>query len=101
MSNVGIYANGQAFESLILRMRSLPLLEAKSYADKMLKELRHVIPAFLARIDVPEKGLAATQYLKNIRESMESLLPHSADSLNECGNAEFSVDLLDLSLIHI
>lgn len=95
MSNVGIYANGQAFESLILRMRSLPLLEAKSYADKMLKELRHVIPAFLARIDVPEKGLAATQYLKNIRESMESLLPHSADSLNECGNAEFSVDLLD------
>ncbi len=62
-SNVGIYGSGQAFEALLLRMRSHPLAEARDYADRMLVELRTVIPAFLARVDRPDRGGRWSQYL--------------------------------------
>ncbi len=55
-SNLGIYGTGQAFEALLLRLRASPLLEARDCADQMLTELRKVIPAFLVRVDQPERG---------------------------------------------
>ena len=55
-SNVGIYGTGQAYEALLLRMRAHPLEEVRACADAMLAELRKVIPAFLARVDLPERG---------------------------------------------
>ena len=48
-SNVGIYGSGQAFESLLLRLRTHPLPEARTYGELMLHELRKVIPSFLRR----------------------------------------------------
>lgn len=62
LSNVGIYGTGQAYEALLLRMRSHPLPEAQAYADLMLTELRKVIPSFLKRVDLPERGLAWSDY---------------------------------------
>ena len=62
-SNVGIYATGQAYEHLLLRMRAHPLAEVRAYADLMLIELRKVIPAFLRRVDLPERGGAWSAYL--------------------------------------
>src|SRR5712664_794030 len=53
VSNVGIYATGQAYEQLLLRMRAHPLAEVRTYADLMLVELRNVIPAFLKRVALP------------------------------------------------
>ena len=55
-SNVGIYATGQAYEQLLLRMRAHALAEVRTYADLMLVELRKVMPAFLRRVDMPERG---------------------------------------------
>src|SRR5207249_1765242 len=55
-SNVGIYGTGQGYEQLLLRMRAHPLREVRVYADLMLVELRKVIPAFLKRVDVAERG---------------------------------------------
>ena len=52
LSNIGIYATGQSYEQLLLRMRAHPLPEARHYADMMLTELRKVIPSFLQRVDV-------------------------------------------------
>src|SRR3954449_4243032 len=52
-SNLGLYGTGQAYEALILRMRAHPLAEARDCADMLLTELRHVIPAFMARVDQP------------------------------------------------
>ncbi|MGH9408227.1 MAG: FAD-dependent thymidylate synthase, partial [Vicinamibacterales bacterium] len=54
-SNVGIFGTGQAFESLLLRMRAHPLEEMRACAGEMLVELRKVIPAFLTRVDQPER----------------------------------------------
>ncbi|MFM8601671.1 MAG: FAD-dependent thymidylate synthase, partial [Actinomycetota bacterium] len=58
LSNVGIYGSGQAFENLLLRMRAHPLPEARHYADMMLLELRKVIPSFLRRVDLEDRGVA-------------------------------------------
>ena len=63
LSSVGIYGTGQSYELLLLRMRAHPLPEARRYADLMLEELRKVIPSFLTRVDLPERGGAWSKYL--------------------------------------
>jgi thymidylate synthase ThyX len=66
-SNVGLYGTGQAYEALLLRMRAHPLIEAQATAELMLAELRRVIPAFLIRVDQPERGGRWSQYLADTR----------------------------------
>lgn len=72
-SNVGIYGTGQGYEALLLRMRAHPLPEARLYSDMMLRELRKVIPSFLTRVDIPERGGAWSGYMTDIRDSMEAI----------------------------
>jgi thymidylate synthase ThyX len=67
-SNLGIFGTGQAFEALLLRMRASPLTEARGVADDMLRELRKVIPAFLSRVDQPDRGGRWSDYLVATRE---------------------------------
>ena len=55
-SNLGIYATGQSYEQLLMRLAAHPLAEMREYGDLMLVELRKVIPAFLKRVDVDERG---------------------------------------------
>ncbi|HYF46714.1 MAG TPA: FAD-dependent thymidylate synthase [Acidimicrobiales bacterium] len=73
LSNVGIYGTGQAYEQLLLRMRAHPLPEARAYAQMMLVELRKVIPSFLRRVDVPDRGVAWSNYLAENRMAMEEM----------------------------
>lgn len=73
LSNVGIYGSGQAYEALLLRMRSHPLPEARTYADLMLTELRKVIPSFLKRVDLADRGTAWSRYLADNRSNMDQL----------------------------
>ena len=72
ISNVGIYASGQAFEMLLLRMRAHPLPEAQAYAELMLEELRKVIPSFLKRVDVSDRGGVWASYFEQTRSATES-----------------------------
>lgn len=74
LSNVGIYGSGQSFEQLLLRMRSHPLPEARQYADLMLVELRKVIPSFLRRVDLPERGEAWSRYFGATRRTTAALV---------------------------
>lgn len=64
-SNVGIYGTGQAYEALLLRMRAHPLAEVRDCADRMLVELRKVVPSFLKRVDQPDRGIAWSRYFAN------------------------------------
>ncbi len=73
LSNVGIYGTGQAYEQLLIRMRAHPLPEARAYAEMMLVELRKVIPSFLTRVDVPDRGGAWSNYLATNRRAMEDV----------------------------
>ena len=72
-TNIGIYGTGQAYEQLLLRMRANPLEEVRAYAQLMLAELRKVIPAFLRRVDVSDRGGAWTEYLARTREETEAI----------------------------
>src|SRR5262245_47472366 len=66
-SNVGIFGTGQSYEALLLRMRAHPLREVQAYAELMLAELRKVIPAFLRRLERPERGGVWSRYLASTR----------------------------------
>jgi thymidylate synthase ThyX len=67
-ANVGMFGTGQAYEALLLRLRANPLAEARQVADEMLVELRRVIPAFLRRVDLPDRGDRWSQYLADTRD---------------------------------
>jgi thymidylate synthase ThyX len=74
LSNLGIYGTGQGFEALLLRMRAHPLPEARAYADLMLHELRKVIPSFLRRVDLPDRGGRWSEYLASTRSDTAELV---------------------------
>ncbi|MCI0774732.1 MAG: FAD-dependent thymidylate synthase [Chloroflexi bacterium] len=86
-SNVGIFASGQAFESMLIRMNSHPLEEARACARMMLEELRKVIPSFLKRVDLPDRGGAWSNYFQENHDAMERIAarikvePQSADEV--------------------
>jgi thymidylate synthase ThyX len=82
-SNVGMYGTGQSYEALILRMRAHPLAEVRETADAMLLELRKVIPAFLTRVDQPDRGGVWSDYLRVTRER----LAECAERLDERAGA--------------
>ena len=66
-STVGIYASGQALESLIMHLQSDDLQEAQSAGKDLLKQARKVMPVFLQRADKPERGGAIIAYNSNTR----------------------------------
>ncbi len=70
LSNLGIYGTGQAYEMLLVRMRAHPLPEARAYAAMMLEELRKVVPSFLKRVDMPDRGGAWSDYQMRNRSAM-------------------------------
>lgn len=74
LSNLGIYGTGQAYEALLLRMRAHPLPESRAYADLMLTELRKVVPSFLKRVDLPDRGERTSAYMADTRDSMEAVV---------------------------
>jgi len=85
-STVGIYASGQALESLIMHLLGDELKEAQSTGKKILEQARKVIPTFLERADKPDRGGATIAYNAQTRSAVRvlatELLPdnHSAES---------------------
>ncbi len=70
LSNVGVYATGQAYEMALVRMQAHPLEEVRSYGAMMLDELRKVIPSFLTRVDLPDRGVRWSGYLSDVRRRL-------------------------------
>jgi thymidylate synthase ThyX len=81
-ANVGVFASGQAYEAMLVRMAAHPLPEARECAARMLAELRKVIPAFLTRVDRDDRGVAHGRYLRASQraaaELAASILPEPA-----------------------
>ena len=95
LSNVGIYGTGQAYEALLLRMRAHPLPEARAYADMMLTELRKVVPSFLKRVDLPDRGVRTSAYLSDMQDSMAALSDELFDGRQGGVVDDDIVDLVD------
>ena len=64
LSHVGIYASGQAYEQLILRLMASPLPEAREYGGMILRELQQVMPSFVSRVERPDRGGEWIAYLR-------------------------------------
>jgi thymidylate synthase ThyX len=71
LSHVGIYASGQAYEGLLLRLAASPLPEARAFGEMMLGELEHVIGSFVSRVDRPDRGGDWITHLRERRETTE------------------------------
>ncbi|MBI1857395.1 FAD-dependent thymidylate synthase [Candidatus Saccharibacteria bacterium] len=86
-STVGIYASGQALESLIMHLLSDELPEAQVTGQKLLDHGRKVIPTFLERADKPDRGGALIAYRANtyakVREVTKKYLPDNHAGENE------------------
>jgi thymidylate synthase ThyX len=72
-SNLGIFATAQTYEQLLMRLSVHPSAEMRSYGGLMLTELRKVIPAFLKRVDVEDRGVAWARYWRETRERVDEL----------------------------
>ena len=93
-SNVGIYGSGQAYEALLLRMRASGLPEARTYSDLMLRELRKVIPSFLKRVDLADRGQITSDYLAANTSAVDEISSRLLDT-SAPPATESNVDLVD------
>jgi len=93
-STVGIFASAQAVESLILNLLAEDMEEARVVGQRILEEARKVIPAFLERVDKPDRGGATTAYWANTRTALQGLAQEYLPLKSETTKKE-SVELLD------
>jgi thymidylate synthase ThyX len=95
LSHVGIYASGQAYEQLLLRMMASPLPEARGFATMILEELQKVMPSFVARVERPDRGGEWISYLERRRDAAERWVGRLGLDRREGSDAP-SVELIDV-----
>jgi thymidylate synthase ThyX len=96
LSHVGIFATGQAYEQLLLRMFSSPLPEAREVGSMVLEELKKVVPSFVARVERPDRGGEWISYLERRRESAERWVARMGLDRSESDEMAPSVELIDV-----
>jgi thymidylate synthase ThyX len=104
---VGVFASGQAYEQLLLRLMASPLPEAREFGDMILTELTKVIPSFVGRVQRPDRGGEWIDYLRERRRATERAVarlglddsrPSDAPSVELVGVEGGELDLLAASL---
>jgi thymidylate synthase ThyX len=95
LSHVGIFASGQAYEQLLLRMLASPLPEARHFATMILEELKKVMPSFVARVERPDRGGEWVSYLERRRQAAERWVSRMGLDRAEGTDAP-SVELIDV-----
>ncbi len=92
-SNMGIYASGQSYEYMLVKMLASKNGEVREYAAMILAELRKIIPSLLTRVDLPDRGVAWSHYLADIAADMQSMA--SVEAVSTPGRHDNDVQLLD------
>lgn len=69
-TNIGIFASGQAYEMMLIKMFASSNQEVIDYATMMLQELRKIIPSFLKRVDLEDRGKLWSKYFADIDREM-------------------------------
>jgi thymidylate synthase ThyX len=72
-ANVGMFASGQSYELLLLRLAADPLPEARDLGARLLAQLQQVIPSFVSRVDRPDRGHVWRDHLARTREDTRAL----------------------------
>jgi dTMP kinase len=93
-STVGIFASGQAIESLIMHLQSDELPEARATGRSLLEQGRKIIPMYLERADKPERGGAMVAYRANTAKAVQDLAKQYLPD-NQAGGSADPVTLVD------
>lgn len=72
-TTVGLNLTAQAAEGLIVHLFSETTAEAHDLGQSLLREARQVMPAFLKRADLPDRGLATAAFRATQREKLQEL----------------------------
>jgi thymidylate synthase ThyX len=96
LSHVGIFASGQAYEQLLLRMLASPLPEARQFATMILEELKKVMPSFVARVERPDRGGEWITYLERRREAAERWVARMGLDRSDADEQAPSVELIEV-----
>lgn len=88
-ATVGIFASGQAYESLIMHLLSDELPEAREVGQSLLDQGRKIIPMFLERADKPDRGGAMIAYRANTNKAVKEFAKENLPS----GNAPTAEDV--------
>jgi thymidylate synthase ThyX len=94
LSHVGIYASGQAYEQMLLRLMASPLPEAREFGTMILSELQQVMPSFVARVDRPDRGGEWVGFLEGRREATERWVSRLGLDRRDAGDAAPMVELV-------
>jgi len=94
LSHVGIYASGQAYEQLILRLMASPLPEARDFGALILAELQQVMPSFVSRIERPDRGGEWISYFQERRAGTEKWIERLGLGRREEADPAPAVDLV-------
>lgn len=71
-TNIGIFGSGQSYENMLIKMFAHPLAEARHAAEAILRETRKIIPSFMKRVDMEDRGAAWSEYLKRTASAAET-----------------------------
>lgn len=71
-ANVGIFASGQSYELLLFKLLTSRMGEARDCGRSILAELQKMIPSFVRRVEMPERGGAWMEYLKAIPDRLQA-----------------------------
>jgi thymidylate synthase ThyX len=96
LSHVGIFASGQAYEQMLLRMLASPLPEARHFATMILEELKKVMPSFVARVERPDRGGEWISYLESRRQAAERWVARMGLDSSTGDEMAPSVELIDV-----
>ncbi|HVC08088.1 MAG TPA: FAD-dependent thymidylate synthase [Solirubrobacterales bacterium] len=94
LSHVGIFASGQAYEQLILRLMASPLPEAREYGEMIMRELQLTMPSFVSRVNRPDRGGEWVTYLQHRRAATESWVARLGLDRRGAGEEAPSVELV-------
>ena len=95
LSHMGIFASGQAYEQLVMRLLGSPLPEARDLGSMLLGELKQVVPSFVTRVERPDRGGAWIDYNAERRGAADRAARRLG--LRDPGDEGPSVRLLDVS----
>jgi thymidylate synthase ThyX len=96
LSHVGIFASGQAYEQLVMRLLASPLPEAREVGAMVLQELQAVMPSFVSRVDRPDRGGEWIRHMAERREGAAAMARRiGLDRATEADDGP-SVRLLDV-----
>jgi len=96
LTNMGVYANGRAFEYLLTKMYASNLPEINSLASQAQSELSIIIPSFVKRAN-DKYGISMQEYMKDCRQKTSSLakekfLPQAQKDAQEVQLVDYDKD---------